>query len=299
MAQKIASEIYGFADKNKMDKYRKNLIVPLRKKINIVEALMCNNEWDKINYEHVPGIASKKLINAFMKHDKERYLKYLSDVRSGTKEIKVTGILPHELTKYYIENRYKQDGNDNYCETIELQWKTIIENVKSNGVLSNSLAIVDLSGSMFSAKNGSIPAQVATALGIITSICCEGIFKNKFITFSDDPKLVTLNVSCDKSPQAIPSLLESINSMLNIDYGFSTDFVKCCDCIISYGIENNIPDSEMPKKLFVFTDMQFNEATESGDNMETIYENIIKHLSLYKEKLDNRVETKSGVILTM
>lgn len=282
MAQKIASEIYGFADKNKMDKYRKNLIVPLRKKINIVEALMCNNEWDKINYQHVPGIASKKLINAFMKHDKDRYLKYLSDVRRGTKEIKVTGILPHELTKYYIENRYKQDGNDNYCETIELQWKTIIENVKSNGVLSNSLAIVDLSGSMFSAKNGSIPAQVATALGIITSICCEGIFKNKFITFSDDPKLVTLNVSCDTSPSAstIPSLLECINSMLNIDYGFSTDFVKCCERIISYGIENNIPDSEMPTKLFVFTDMQFNEATESGDNIETIYENIIKKFKL-------------------
>ena len=96
--------------------------------------------------------------------------------------------------------------------------------------------------------------------------------------------MVTLNVSCDTSApastSAIPSLLECINSMLNIDYGFSTDFVKCCECIISYGIENNIPDSEMPKKLFVFTDMQFNEASESRDNMETIYENIIKKFKL-------------------
>jgi len=275
MAKKIATEIYGIDDKRKMEKYRKNLIVPLRDKINIVEKLMCNNEWDKIKYEQVPGIASKKLINAFMKHDKERYLKYLSDVRCGNKEIKVTGILPHELTKYYIENRYTNDGNDNYCETIELQWNAIVDNVKKNGVLANSLAIVDLSGSMFNARNGSIPAQVATALGILTSLCCEGIFKNKFITFSDYPKLVTLNISQDK-----PSLLDYIKSMLNIDYGFSTDFVKCCDCIIRYGIENNIPDCEMPKKLFVFTDMQFNDATDSGDTIETIYDNIINKFKL-------------------
>ncbi len=118
-------------------------------------------------------------------------------------------------------------------------------------------------------------SENTSGLGILTSLCCEGIFKNKFITFSDYPKLVTLNISQDK-----PSLLDYIKSMLNIDYGFSTDFVKCCDCIIRYGIENNIPDCEMPKKLFVFTDMQFNDATDSGDTIETIYDNIINKFKL-------------------
>ena len=216
----------------RMEKYRKEIIVPLRKKINIVESLMCSDRWGEIKYQAVPGVASKRLLNAFMNHDDERYRQYLSDVRSGKAEIKVTGILPHELSKYYIDSRHNDDYGPN--ETIELQWRTILENVKKSGNFDNSLAVVDLSGSMFGARNGSIPAQVAVSLGILTSQCCNGLFKNKFITFSEEPELVTLE--CKE-----PSLFESLNSMIDVKYGFSTDFVKCCEAIISYGIKNNIP----------------------------------------------------------
>lgn len=267
MAKRVATEIYGLDDDKRMEKYRKEIIVPLRKKINIVETLMCSGKWGDIKYQAVPGVASKRLLNTFIKHDKERYLKYLEDVRSGKAEIKVTGILPHELSKYYIDTRHNDDYGPN--ETIELQWRTILENVKNSGNFDNSLAIVDLSGSMFGAINGSIPAQVAVSLGILTSQCCNGLFKNKFITFSEEPELVTLEYK-------EPSLFESLNSMMNVSYGFSTDFVKCCEAIISYGIKHNIPDSEMPKKLFVFTDMQFNEASDGSEELETIYQNIIK-----------------------
>lgn len=266
MAKRVATEIYGLSDGKMMEKYRKEIIVPLRKKINIVESLMCSDRWGEINYETVPGVASKRLLKAFMKHDKERYIQYLSDVRSGKAEIKVTGILPHELSKYYIETRHFDDYKAN--ETIELQWRTILDNVKKSGNFDNSLSIIDLSGSMFGASNGSIPAQVAVSLGILTSQCCNGLFKNKFITFSEEPELITLEYQ-------EPTLFESLNSMLAASYGFSTDFVKCCEAIISYGIKNNIQDSEMPKKLFVFTDMQFNNA-QCGDTIETIYQNIVE-----------------------
>jgi hypothetical protein len=59
-AKKIASILYGKEDKKKMEKYRKEYLAPLRNKINIVEKLMCDNEWDKINYEGVPGVASRR-----------------------------------------------------------------------------------------------------------------------------------------------------------------------------------------------------------------------------------------------
>ena len=267
MVKRLATLIYGLDDAKRMEKYRKEIIAPLRKKINIVESHMCSNKWSDIKYECVPGVASKRLLKAFMKHDAERYTAYLDSVRKGEKEIKVTGILPHELSKYYIQNRYSDDYVLN--ETIELQWRTILDNVKKSSNFDNALAIVDLSGSMFSAGNGSIPAQVAIALGILTSQCCNGRFKNKFITFSEEPELVTLEYK-------EPTLFESLNSMININYGFSTDFIKCCEAIISYGIKHNIPDSEMPKKLFVFTDMQFDQACEDKNGIETIYNNIIK-----------------------
>jgi hypothetical protein len=145
-AKKIATILYGKEDTKKMEKYRKEYLVPLRNKINIVETLMCNNEWDKINYEGVPGVASRRLHNAFNNHDSERYCEYLAKVRSGDAKINVTGILPHELAGYYINLRNTQDEYEEN-ETIELQWKTIVDNVKNSGcdVLGNSLAIIDLS----------------------------------------------------------------------------------------------------------------------------------------------------------
>ena len=76
-----------------MEKYRKEYLVPLRKKIDITETLMCNKEWNLISYPNVPSIASKKYSNTFLKHDNIRYLKYLEDVRNGKKKINITGIL--------------------------------------------------------------------------------------------------------------------------------------------------------------------------------------------------------------
>jgi hypothetical protein len=77
-AKKIASIIYGSRDTYKMSKYRKEYLVPLRKQIDIVESKMCNNKWELIKYENIPGVASNKLKKAFIKHDEERYKKYLA-----------------------------------------------------------------------------------------------------------------------------------------------------------------------------------------------------------------------------
>jgi hypothetical protein len=283
-AKKIATILYGKEDTKKMEKYRKEYLVPLRNKINIVETLMCNNEWDKINYEGVPGVASRRLHNAFNNHDSERYCEYLAKVRSGDAKINVTGILPHELTGYYINLRNTQDEYEEN-ETIELQWKTIVDNVKNSGcdVLGNSLAIIDLSGSMFSASNGSIPAQVAIALGIITSQCCKGMFKNKFITFSENPEMVSLIPDAEYAEYTEkgiePSLYTCFKSLVDVEFGFNTDFVKCCKMIIEYGKEHNICDEDMPKKLFIYTDMQFDEATSDNNEnngIEVLYKTIVK-----------------------
>jgi hypothetical protein len=287
-AKKIATILYGKDDTKKMEKYRKEYLVPLRNKINIVETLMCNNEWDKINYEGVPGVASRKLHNAFSNHDSERYCEYLAKVRSGDAKINVAGILPHELANYYINLRNTQDEFEEN-ETIELQWKTIVDNIKNSGgssgcdILGNSLAIIDLSGSMFSASNGSIPAQVAIALGIITSQCCKGMFKNKFITFSENPELVSLIPDAEYAEYiekgTEPSLYTCFKSLVEVEFGFNTDFVKCCEMIIKYGKDNNICDEDMPKKLFIYTDMQFDEATSDNNEnngIEVLYKTIVK-----------------------
>ena len=233
-AKKVASFIYGSKDMSKMEKYRKEYLVPLRKKIDIVEAKMCENDWGTIKYENVPGVASNKLKNAFIKHDEERYRKYQEDVFNKVKKINVTGILPHELVGVYIKDLEKFNKGEK-CQTTEMQWRTIVENVKKSGNFDNAISIIDVSGSMFNAKNGSIPAQVAVALGIITSLCCKGNFANKIITFSEEPQLVDLIspvkiqekrikngdnavASTNSEIGSIPTLHECIKNIMKIDY---------------------------------------------------------------------------------
>ena len=278
-AKKVASIIYGCKDTYKMSKYRKQYLVPLRKQIDIVESKMCDNKWGTIKYENIPGVASNKLKNAFIKHDEERYKKYLGDVAANVKKINVTGILPHELVGVYIKDMEKFNKGE-VCQTTEMQWKAIVENVRKSGNFDNAISIVDVSGSMFNANNGSIPAQVAIALGIITALCCNGDFANKIITFSENPQLVDLiTANTSEKPKIengdaseaggagsssvsnnIPSLHECIKNITGVNFGFSTDFLKCNQEIINYAIKYNVPQDKMPKKLFVFTDMQFNSA---------------------------------------
>uniref|UniRef100_A0A6C0LCZ3 TROVE domain-containing protein n=1 Tax=viral metagenome TaxID=1070528 RepID=A0A6C0LCZ3_9ZZZZ len=306
-AKKVASVIYGCKDTYKMSKYRKQYLVPLRKQIDIVESKMCDNKWEEIKYENIPGVASNKLKNAFIKHDEERYKKYLGDVATSVKKINVTGILPHELAGVYIKDLAKLNKGE-VCQTTEMQWKAIVENVRKSGNFDNAISIVDVSGSMFNAKNGSIPAQVAVALGIITALCCKGDFANKIITFSENPELVDLitanaatnstekpkiengdaSYAGDASVSNIPSLHECIKNIMGVDYGFSTDFLRCNEEIINYAIKYKVPQDKMPKKLFVFTDMQFNNTITGNferdyrnnrnntNALDTVYKSIVK-----------------------
>lgn len=259
LAKKLASILYERNDPKKMEKYRKEYLVPLRQKIKIIETMMCNNQWQAINYQCVPGIASKRYLNAFLKHDKERYEKYLADVRSGKQEIKITGILPHELISCYMKDSTQP------IETIELQWKAIIANVKSSGVLCNMMPIIDVSGSMYSASNGSIPAQVAIALGILISFCCEGQFHKKIIAFSEVPTLITLKGD---------SLFECFKEITNIPQGLNTNFIACAELILNFAKTFNVPDEQMPEKYVVISDMEFDKASHTGEDIQTTYQHI-------------------------
>lgn len=307
-ATKIAKILFPDEDKYLMQRYRTEYLTPLRNKINIVENKMCKNEWTDIDYEHVPGVAIKRLKNAFMKHDNEGYNKYLSDVRNGVKSIKVTGILPHELVNYYLElsktaNESKWENNFNSCqcrspcnceipekeeivyeinETVELQWRTMVDNIKKEGVLNEILPIVDVSGSMFSASNGSIPAQVAIALGLLISECSTGMFKNKVITFSDTPELHDIEGE---------TLFDRINNITKMNAGTSTNFEATSDLIIDFGKKYSLTHENMPKKLICLTDMQFNssicaydEDIEDGEDGEDGEDNIGKEklITLHK-----------------
>ncbi len=56
-------------------------------------------------------------------------------------------------------------------ETMELQWKSYVNNLKESGTLSNALAVCDVSGSMSGQPMEVSPVMLITPLHIVTPCC--------------------------------------------------------------------------------------------------------------------------------
>lgn len=183
MARKLALLLTNNSNKS-LEIYRKEYLVPLRKKINIVENLMCINKWDDIIYDKVPSIAYNKYKKAFNRHDKERFQNYLSNIKNKNNiSSGLIGLLPSELIKYYFNSKNNQPD-----ETVENVWKIIIENYKQNGIFDDTIACIcidvnDIDGI------GIKQLSIDISLALLISQCNTGIYKNKIIISGEEPYL--------------------------------------------------------------------------------------------------------------
>ena len=230
-----------------LDAYRK-LITPLRTKANIVEQLCCANKWNDIDFTKVTSkamlILSKK---AFPSHCEDKFNSWKEAVKEGKKEVKIAGLQPHEIIRSAIELHGLSD-------TQELQWNTMVEKLRKLGTLNNALAMVDVSGSMYT-EISPRPIDVSLALGLLISEVAQGKFNKKILTFSTDPKIMEVEGN---------TLYTKINSICSDGMGFSTNYVKALRSILEYGKLFQIPQDMMPTSIFVLTDMEFNQADPNG-----------------------------------
>lgn len=241
-------------EKNKskiMAFYRRCYLKPLRKAINLIETNMSLNLWDEIKFEHVPSLCMFKHKKAFARHCDERWKTYLKDVQSGKTTINANQVFPHMLVGHYID--CKHDINP----VVELQWNALVSNIKSSVLtgssdLGNSLAIIDVSGSMM--NNNSIPLKAAIALGLLVSEVASPKFRNMFITFSSNPTFHEIQGS---------TLMEKVNNISRASWTQTTNYQKVFQLILDRCLKNHVPKDEMPKRLFVFSDMQFDKSYES------------------------------------
>ena len=219
-----------------------------RKNLDIVEKKMSRKQWTKINYPSVPSKASIIYRDAFLRHDQEGYTKYLEDVKNGVRKINTSVLTPVDILK-----RYNFDGSliqsYDYDETLELAWKNLpnyLEDTKES-----ILPMVDVSGSMYG-----FPITAAVALGIYFSQRCNSEYKNKFLTFSRYPKLEKLEGN---------TLKDIINNMSRAEWGTNTDITSAFNTILKTAIKYNMKQEDLPSKLLILSDMQFDRCTSGGD----------------------------------
>ncbi|WJX88013.1 hypothetical protein P8452_70142 [Trifolium repens] len=234
------------------DRLRKDVLVPLRKVLDLPEVFIGANQWNLIPYNRVASVAMKFYKEKFLKHDKERFEKYLEDVKAGKTTIAAGALLPHKIIGSLVDG----DGG----EVAELQWKRMVDDLLKKGKMRNCLAVCDVSGSM----NG-IPMEVSVALGLLVSELSDEPWKGKVITFSANPQLHVIQGD---------DLQSKVDFVKRMKWGMNTDFQKVFDRILDVAVNGNLKEDQMIKRIFVFSDMEFDQA--SANSWETDYQAITR-----------------------
>lgn len=216
-----------------------------------VEQQMCASEWSNINYSHVPSLAAARYQQTFTKHDPEGYGTYRSDLKRGkdkdgnTVKINAGAIYPYDVIKS-LKSGLEDVANE--------QWNALPNYLE--GSKENILPIVDTSGSMMCGVGGrglTTCLDIAVSLGLYLSERTEGIFKDTFMTFSQSPKMQTVN----------GSLSDRYKQMRTADWGMSTNLEAVFNLLLVAAVQHNVPPEEMPTQLLILSDMQFNHAVRN------------------------------------
>lgn len=215
--------------------YRKTLSQK-RAELDVVERKMCSNNWDKINYKGVPSKAALNYKGAFEKHDGVRYGQYIADVKSGKTTINAGTLYPYDI----VEKCFAGDDST----TLDVLWNSLPD--YTNGDTSNGIVCADTSGSM-----AGRPMAVSISLAMYISERNNGVFKDHFFTFSERPTLQKVIGN---------NIREKIRHLQGADWGMSTNLEAVFNLILDTANENNVPQSEMPTKLYIVSDMMFDEA---------------------------------------
>ena len=279
--------------------YQRWVLTELRQISAYPEPLMASRRWTEINYTRVPSICMNNNGGHFFTHDPKGFEKYLLRVESGKGSISGATMLPHELVAQIIALKStervfaggkkgkksskfstipavveaKKALAENKARVIEAQWKTLIESLREAGTLDNCLAVCDVSGSMGGIhekydKNHVSPIFASVSLSLVLASLATPPFDGGFITFSARPEYVQVNLK--------ESLQEQVFSMVDTDWGANTDFrATFVDLLLPLAVKNKIKQEDMIKRLFVFSDMQF-DASRGGHKVawETTYDFI-------------------------
>lgn len=237
---------------NMTEKQYRKMLSSLREYIKITERYMSAGEWDEITYAHVPSRAMKNYRKAFGKHDPEGFAQFITKVQKGEEKIHSATLYPYDILKAgHLSSsggNWRISANFHLDEdaVLEEQWKALPNYV--DGEFS-MMVMADTSGSM-ELDNGT-PIATSVGLAIYFAERNKGAFKDLFMTFSEEPRFVTLKGdTLAQKVACVPAIVQN------------TYLEKAFDLILETAKRNNVPVEDMPKALCIISDMQFDSAMQ-------------------------------------
>jgi hypothetical protein len=229
-------------------KYRKALSA-LRARIHIIENNLREKDYS-FAYEKQPSKAMFKYRKAFARNDGERYRAFTRAVVSGETRLHAGNVAPYELVAPYLDvarwdngRSFMKDITPSEKDALNAAWVSIPD----FGSEENALAVIDTSGSMYWDCKP-VPAAVALSLGLYFAERNTGLFKNHFIEFSARPQLIEIK------GETFADRLRYVASFNEIA---NTNLEAVFDLILKAAVKNDIPQEELPAKLIIISDMEF------------------------------------------
>jgi hypothetical protein len=217
----------------------------LRAQVNVIESKMCEGQWKNIDFESVSSRAAMIYRKAFKKHSPKEYQAYLDSVAKGTATIKASTLYPYDLALLALRE---------YNQTIELQWKALPDFCE--GSTEDILVVADTSSSMGTLGH-SLAITACVSLALYIAERNQGAFKGYFLNFDDDSHLIKISGT---------SLTQKLKNLHAAPWGGSTNLQSAFDAILKHAISNGVKEKDMPKKIIILSDMEFNAACPSNRN---------------------------------
>lgn len=256
MGRKLAKE-FGMSERE----YRK-VLSALRREIKILENYLRKKDYT-FDYSKQPSKAMFKYREAFYRNDGERFNLFLDQVKCGKTKINTETLAPYEIIRPLCNDYYDYAIDENEKEVINTLWNNM-ERIESD---DNTLAVVDTSGSMYWDVNPQ-PIAVALSLGVYFAEQNTGEFSNHVLTFSHNPRFIELKGK---------NVVEKVEFLKSFCEMADTNIQKTFELVLNTAIKYHLPKEEMPKRLVIISDMEFNYCTRDAgltnfDYAKKIYE---------------------------
>ena len=248
--------------------YRK-LCSALRKEIKILEDNLRRKDYT-FDYSNQPSQAMHRYRKAFLRNDGERYNAFLKKVVEQAEKLargeeipddekvklNVKTLYPYQLVAPFINacgvNRLTAEEE----LPLEAGWKSLDRSQFD----SRTIVVRDGSGSMYG--SGDFAAiNIASSLALLFAEQLGGAYRNSFITFSSEPRLVQI-------PEKADTLKKKLNYVSKFNDCSNTDIGKVYDLILKVAKKGRVPKEEMIERILIISDMEFDACAEGASTFE-------------------------------
>ena len=250
--------------------YRK-MRAAIIKHLNVAEQALSAGRIEDINLEHMTSAQQAKYGKVMQEKNADAYNTYLDKVEAGEAKMNSEVNTPASIVHMYtVRKDWDCVGGQPFNRTTELLWQNLKQVEVPEG--KSCIVVRDDSGSMtveVSKETKMTALEVATALSLYCAERLPGEFKDKFISFSANPKYMDV------------SQFDTLHDRLRYAYEHSevsnTDVKAVFDLLLKTALKNNMSQADIPGTVLLISDMEFDYGTslyKCRDNAGCSYEGV-------------------------